>query len=228
VDGVAYLLHDRGEDGNDHEDSKEDVLHSGQRVIRLEEGEADEETRDRSQDELGEDIGRCSPVLLEYTNSDGPCLQGKGRCELSVVARCVVCHRLRRFVAVDAFNLLDDIFALGAAIPNVMPVSAPGVGALVDNLEHVFGRVLLLATFATTVGLEVVQQGPGVLPDVAKVHRLAAGSQEEEAVELLEQDSTGLMHSTEHRLSGVGELAKEGTDSPRTLRIEATRRFVEE
>ncbi len=58
------LLHERGEDGKDHEDGEDGVLKACLRAVGLVEGEADEEGRSSAEAEFAEDILRCSPVLL--------------------------------------------------------------------------------------------------------------------------------------------------------------------
>nr|GFD51995.1 hypothetical protein [Tanacetum cinerariifolium] len=61
------LLDERGEDGGEHESTKDDVLHAGLCAVGPVERETDEETSDGAESELGEDVSGHSPVLLEHT-----------------------------------------------------------------------------------------------------------------------------------------------------------------
>lgn len=123
---------------------------------------------------------------------------------------------------VQFVNLGLNSLSLFAVPPDFMPVRSLSGRSSVDDLEHKFCRVLFIVTVSSTVILEVIKQSSGVLADVAKVHSLTTLSQEQETVKFLEQDGTGLMDSTEDGLTGVGELAKEGTDGPSALGIQTT------
>jgi hypothetical protein len=67
--------------------------------------------------------------------------------------------------------------------------------------------------------LKIVQEGAGVLAKIAKVYGLATASKEKEAVELLEENSTGLMDCTKDCLASRAEFAKKSDDRPGTLCI---------
>jgi type II secretory pathway component PulF len=51
--------------------------------------------------------------------------------------------------------------------------------AFVDNLEHIFGWILVIIALATSFVLKVVQKHSRVLSDRAKVHSLPPFGQEE-------------------------------------------------
>jgi hypothetical protein len=46
----------------------------------------------------------------------------------------------------------------------------------------------------------------GVLANFSKIHRVAPGLEEQEAVEVLEEDRVGLMDRTEDGLTGCGKF----------------------
>ena len=54
-----------------------------------------------------------------------------------------------------------------------MPVSSDAARSRIDDFKHVFSGVLLVVTLAGTVALEVIEKGPGVLADGAKVDSLS-------------------------------------------------------
>ncbi|TKW53776.1 hypothetical protein CTA1_1208 [Colletotrichum tanaceti] len=236
------LLDDGGEDGDDHEDGEDDVLHAGHAAVGLPEGEADEEAGGGAEEELGEDVAGHAPVLLEDADGDLGELRGEGHGELGVGAgggggvlfglllrrRSAAAPVLAPLLGVDPVNLGLDAGPLGARPPHGVPVLAPRVGAVVDDLEHVLGRVLVVAAGPGAVGLEVVEQGARVVANVAKVDGAAAAGEEQQAVELLEQDGAGLVDGAEHGLARVGELAQERADGPRALRVEPAGGLVEE
>lgn len=64
------LLHQGGEDGGDHEEGIDDVLHSLQGGVGGVEGEADEEAGGAREEHFGHDVGGHAPVLLEDTAGD--------------------------------------------------------------------------------------------------------------------------------------------------------------
>lgn len=57
---------------------------------------------------------------------------------------------------------------------------------------------------------------------------MAAASEKEEAVELVEEEGRRLVDGNEHRLSGVGELAEETEDVERGLAVKTGGGLVEE
>ena len=128
----------------------------------------------------------------------------------------------------DPVDLGPDTAEFLTALPHRVPVLAFAVDALGNDLEHELGGVLVIATAPGAVPLKVVEQRTRVLADVAKVDRLAALGQEQQAVELLEEDGVGLVDGAQHGLAGVGELAEEDADGPGALRVEAAGGLVEE
>lgn len=73
---MTYLLHKRGENGRHYEGRENDCLHSGLCRIGLVERESNEETGNRAQAQLRNDVARHPPVLLEATICAFPDLRG--------------------------------------------------------------------------------------------------------------------------------------------------------
>ena len=223
-------MHQGGEQGGDHEDRKDDVAHAGLRTVGLEEGEANEETGHDTQQELGNDIGRHAPVLLEDALGYDPELGAKRHGEFggNVAGVGGLCRGLSGSGGVDVVEFRQHTLILRAGLPDRRPVFSLVVGSIGHNLKHVLGWVLLVTTGAGTVGLKVFEEGLGVFANLAKVDGLTAGSQEEETVELLEEDRVRLVDGAENGLAGVGELAEEDADSPGRLGIQTRGGLVEE
>lgn len=124
----------------------------------------------------------------------------------------------------ELLDLLLDLAILFAVVPGLDPVMV----LTTNDLEHVFSGVLVVVALAGAVALEVAEKSAGLFTDVAEVDGLATFAEEQESVELLEQDSARLVDGAEYSLSTIGQLAEEGTDSPGTLRVQSTSRFVQE
>jgi hypothetical protein len=78
------LLHQVWEDSQEHEDGHHLVLKALETDGFLVKGEPDKERRDNAETELGVDIFRASPVLLEHPTLDDQVLVPKWHCEFAV------------------------------------------------------------------------------------------------------------------------------------------------
>lgn len=125
-------------------------------------------------------------------------------------------------LVMDALDLHFDFFSFFALFPDVEPVFSLCVLAGVHDIKHVFRRVLVGFTLSGTVGLEVVQENATVFANFAKVNCLSATSKEEESVELLEEDGTGLVYCAKNSLTVVCQFPEECANSPRGLGVETT------
>ena len=219
------LVNQRGEDCGDHEDGEEHVLHALLRSVGIVERESNEQTSRNAEHELSENVRGHTPVLAKGTLGDFGQLLGEGHGEfrVSVLVGFFMFLGVRLFIG-DLINTLLDLLGFFAALPSLKPV----VVFLSGNLKHVLSWVLVVATFACAIAGEVLQEGFRVVSDVTKVDGLAALSQEEESVELLEQNGRRLVNSTQDGLSVVRKLAQESADCPGRLGIQTTGRFVEE
>lgn len=223
------LLDKDGEDGDDHEDTEDNVLHTGHSTIGLPEGETNEETRSDTKEELGEDVVGHAPVLLENTTGNFHELGAEGHGELRVgTSIFAASDLLMLLLEVNSLDLGLNTVAFVARLPDAVPIFAPGVGSVIDNLEHVLSGVLLVTASASAVALEIVEKGAGVVADITKVDSLTAAGEEEQAVELLEEDGAGLMDGAEDGLTGIGQLAEESANGPGALRVETTSRLIKE
>jgi hypothetical protein len=168
----------------------------------LEKGEADEERGHGAKRELGDNVARHTPVLLEYTVCAFPdlCRERHSVCATARLTRNV--NVLVRFLLVQLINLLLHLLRIVAFLPDIEPLLILIVLPGVDNLKHVFGGILLLAALASAVGLEVLEKRLGVLADFAEVDCLSAFGEEEQAVEFLEEDGAGLVDGAEDGLAG--------------------------
>jgi hypothetical protein len=128
----------------------------------------------------------------------------------------------------DAVNLGKHLFVFRALLPHIVPVLALIVAALRHDLEHVLGRVLVVAAVAGAVPLEIIQQRLRVAADIAKVDGAPALGEEQQPIKLLEQNGVGLVDGAEHGLSGVGKAAEQHADAPGALGVEAAGGFVQE
>jgi hypothetical protein len=183
----------------------------------LEEGEADEKRGYGAECEFGDNVARHTPVLLEYTVGALPdlCRERHGIRATTRLTRNV--DVLVRLLLMQLIDLLLDFLRIVTLLPDIEPLLVLVVSASVDNLKHVFGRVLLLAALAPAMGLEVLEKRLGVLADFAEVDCLSAFGKEEQAVEFLEEDGAGLMDGAEDGLAGGGQLLEEGDDGPGAL-----------
>ena len=79
------------------------------------------------------------------------------------------------------------------------------------------------------IPLKVIDERGRVVPQITKVHRLAADLQQKKPVEHLEQLAGRLMDGAQDGLpSLVRELTQERDDSPSALRVQTRCRLVEE
>jgi len=96
-----------------------------------------------------------------------------------------------------------------------------------DGVQHPLGRVGVGRAVGAVL-VEVVEEDVSVSADVAKVYRLPALLQQQQAVKVLEQRRIGLVNGAEDSLSSRRELLKETDDVERALRVQSGRRLVEE
>lgn len=97
---------------------------------------------------------------------------------------------LRAHFVLDACKFVVDAFAFRRIEPGGGPVDF----LLIDDVEHVLGRVLLWVALWCAVTLEVGEEGVGVVAQVAEVDCLASLGEEQEVVEFLEEDGGRLMN----------------------------------
>jgi hypothetical protein len=141
-------------------------------------GEADEQSSNSTESHFGEDVTGHPPVLLECAVCALPYLGDQRRCELRATRLFADVEILIAFLFMDLVNLALDLLKLLAFFPHIMPVLAAVVGSVVDNLQHVLGWVLIFATLASAMALEILQQCARIVANFAKVHRPTAPSQE--------------------------------------------------
>ena len=215
------MLYERREDGADHEDGENNVLQSLGRAVGLEEGETDEQTGADTEHPFGQDVGWCSPVLLEGAACDPVKLRAERHGEFGVST--VVGLALDSFLfLVNLLNLAEDSLRLFTLVPECWPLLVFVALGMVHDFQHVFCRILLVVAVSSTVALEIVQHGTRVLSNGSKVYSMSTLCEEQKTVECLEEDGARLMDGTEDSLTVVGQLAKEGADSPGGLRVETT------
>lgn len=142
--------------GGDHEDGEDDILHTGQRAFGVEEGKPDEQTSRKTQRELGKYVARRSPVLLKRARRHGHDLRTKGHGKLGLLSSLFVV-RSAGSLSVDLLNVLHDALSLRAGQPDAVPVLAVGACSLIDNVEHVLGRVLFGVAVSSAIELKVVE-----------------------------------------------------------------------
>lgn len=95
-------------------------------------------------------------------------------------------------------------------------------------LEHELSRVDTGRELGGAVALEIAAEDLGLFANLAEVDRLAATSEEEEAVETSKEHRRRLVDRAEDGLTVVLERLEQVEDSPTRLRVEAGRRLVEE
>lgn len=220
-------MNQRREDRAKHEDGVDDRLHALQRCLRLEERETNKQARHDRKRPLRHDIRRHAPVLLENTVGNQVQLEPKRHRKFLVTpSRMIILidRLLVLLLLVDTLDLHFNSSSLIALLPDVEPVLALGVLTRVHDVEHVFCGVLVGFALPGTVGLEVIQESTAVVADFAKVDRLTAASEEEESIELLEEDSAGLVNCAEDCLTVVCQLPEERANSPGGLGVETTAR----
>lgn len=138
-DEGTYLLDDGREDGGNHEDAEDDVLHALLRAVAVPEGKSDEESRSDTQQELGPDVAGHAPVLLEDTVGDVVNLGHEGHGELVGSANFVVTGGgLALFLAVDTVEFVLNGLGLRACFPHLVPVLRRlSTGTCANDLEHI-------------------------------------------------------------------------------------------
>lgn len=112
-------------------------------------------------------------------------------------------YLLALLFGVDPVDFGLHIFALFTFFPDRMPVLAMGVAAAVADFQKVLGRIFLLSTFPSALGLEVIEHDARIVSDVAKVDCFATLCQEEQAVKLLEENGAWLMDCAKHSLTRI-------------------------
>ena len=192
----------------------------------MEEREPNEETSAKTQHQLGDDIHGHTPVLLEDPlHDDGELLRYRHG-EFFVLA-VVDCFRILRcrvvlLLFVDAVDLGLDFRRFVASVPEIEPAVARWVDARVDNLDHVFSRVLVVLARSRAVAFKVVEEGSRVVANRSEIYRFTTAGEEEKLVKFLEKDCTGLVNRAQNGLTGVGKFSQEVTDSPGALGVETT------
>jgi hypothetical protein len=136
VRNLCYLLHQRRENSCDHEDGKYHILQPLLCSIRMKETKANKQRRRNTQQQFTVDISRCSPVLLEDSNSDFPQLAGERHCELGV--RTLVCFCcLGAHFGLDSRELVLDFFCFIGVLPHFMPIFRRfSRGSRADHRQH--------------------------------------------------------------------------------------------
>lgn len=195
-----------------------------------------------TEQELGVDITRCPPVLLEDSLEYDLSLShgGSGKfvvgslVDLNLLGgwgRCVLLGLgdLGGTSSFDVIKLALDCHTLGRVQPGLVPVDI-GVRAWcsTNSLQHPLGRVLTLGTRRSTVADKVVDEDVGTGTDFTKVDGTSTFGEEEQSVEVFKEDGRGLVNGAEDSLAGGSELAEELKDIPGCLRVEAGGGLVKE
>jgi hypothetical protein len=203
------------ENSGKHERGEQDNLHPSLRGIGLEETESNEQSSRNTETKLGENVAGHAPVLLEDTVSDLYQLlcerHGKLRCGSRIIGAG---NFFVLLVLVDAFDILFHDLSQVASLPYVMPIFILVVLPSIDNFKHVLGGIFLISALAGTVVLIVVEQRARILANLTKVDCSTATGQEQQAIELLEQDSRRLMNGAKDGLTGISELSEERANCP--------------
>ena len=98
-----------------------------------------------------------------------------------IVLRCVTS------AGDDLLYLLAQLFVFRALLPDITPVLAIVVRiASAYGLQHVFGRVGLGSNLIGAIVLKVFNEFLGVVTQITKVNRPAAGFEKQQLVEVLE------------------------------------------
>ncbi|TFA97843.1 hypothetical protein CCMA1212_010383 [Trichoderma ghanense] len=227
------LLHQLPEDGEDVEDGEHLVLQALDAERGVEEDEADEERDEEAEEELGVDVRRRAPDLLEDALRDDEELGPEGRGELGVRGLVVGIIGVAVGVAValvlEALKLGLDVLIFLALEPGPVPIHLRrGSRGSTDGLQHPFGRILVRGALGGAVSLEIRRHDGRVVANVTEIDGPPALCEEQEPVEALEQHRGRLVDGAQDRLACLGELFQQVEDGPGRLRVEARGRLVDE
>lgn len=229
---MRHLLLDKlTENTHQVEDGEHLVLQALDGLGGVEEDETDEERHGAAEDQLGVDVGRRAPVLLEHAARDDLKLAPERRGELLDRLRLgrAAGRRAGQGARLEVLQLGLHRLVLLALEPCLVPVDlGGGAGGGANGGKHPLGRVLSVVAGRRTVLLKVVDQGLRVLANVAKVDGSSTLGQEKQAIEALEQHGGRLVNGAKDGLAGLGKLFEEVEDGPRGLRVESRGRFINE
>ena len=223
-----HLLHQVGEEDQEHEDGHHLVLQALKRERLLVESKADEQRREHAHGQLGVDVLGAAPVLLERAVLHREVLLPEGDGKLAVAGGGRSNGLLGEF-SLHLGELAADLGTLGAVLPHFRPVDfGYKTRSSADDFQHPLSGIRVGGALCSPVVFKVLDQGGHVLAEIPKVDRFSAGREEQQAVELLHQHGGRLVDGAEDGLAVVGKFTHERADGPGGLRVKTRSRFVEE
>lgn len=176
--------------------------------------------RKNGQGSLGVEVRWGTPELLEDAVRAVDVLCDKARRE-RLLGKRVIGNRLR------VFSLPPELSLNGLQLVTFVPrfdeiTDGHSAGGSTDDLKHPLGGVGVGRAVGSALAFKVVNESARILADVAVVDSATSASEEEEAIEFLEEHARGLMNCTEDSLAVGSELAEESANGPRSLGIKTT------
>ena len=225
------LVDQGGSDDCSHEVGKHGVLHSNGGVLDFPKGETVHEAAEHHKQQLGQEVvdiavelGPCASENEAELSVVGSSKLGDGRRSSSSCISCISC--ISSTISISSINSspshllhLPAHFAILLALsPHISPIPVRhSRGTCPNHLQHVLGRVFVRLAAPGPLRLKVREHRVRIAAHWAKIDRLAALFQQQQAVELLEKRRRRLVDRAKYRLARQCKFPEHLDDRPGRL-----------